>query len=86
MDACHPQVDIYSVGVVLWELVTKEQALRAQLRDVRVPAECPQVGSLDSGARHANETTNCPLQYPTVVVHCRATVDDEASGCCLLLC
>ena len=34
---------MYSFGVVLWELVTKEQALRGQLRDVVVPVECPQV-------------------------------------------
>ena len=38
-----PQVDIYSFGVVLWELVTKEMPRRGFLRDVRVPDECPQV-------------------------------------------
>ena len=36
-----PQVDIYSFGVVLWEIVTKEMPRRGQLRDVEVPRECP---------------------------------------------
>lgn len=36
------KVDIYSFGVVLWEIVTGEQAFRCQLRDVRVKEECPQ--------------------------------------------
>jgi len=35
------QVDIYSFGVVLWEIVTKEMPRRGQLRDVEVPRECP---------------------------------------------
>ena len=36
-----PQVDSFSFGVVLWELITKEQAPRGNWRDVRVPEECP---------------------------------------------
>ena len=36
------QADIYSFGVVLWELVTKEMPFRGFLRDVHVPEECPQ--------------------------------------------
>ena len=43
MEQLLPQVDIYSFGVVLWELVTKEIPRRGALRDVRVPEECPQV-------------------------------------------
>ena len=38
-------MDVFSYGVLLWELVTKELPQRGQLRDVRVPEECvPHVG------------------------------------------
>lgn len=35
------QVDIYSFGIVLWEIVTGERPLRGQTRELRVPEECP---------------------------------------------
>ena len=35
------QVDCFSYGVVLWEIVTKEQAQRGDWRPVLVPEECP---------------------------------------------
>ena len=34
------QVDMYSVGVLLWEIITHETPSRGQLRDFRVPEEC----------------------------------------------
>lgn len=39
---CGLSVDIYSYGVLLWEIVTTEQPIRAAMRPVRVPSECPQ--------------------------------------------
>ena len=43
VDACagRAQADAFSYGVVLWELVTKEQTRRGNWRPVRVPEECP---------------------------------------------
>ena len=35
------QADAFSYGVVVWELVTKEQTRRGNWRPVRVPEECP---------------------------------------------
>ena len=35
------QADAFSYGVVLWELITKEQTSRGNWRPVRVPDECP---------------------------------------------
>lgn len=35
------QVDIYSFGVVLWEIVTQEKGKRGHLRPTVVPDECP---------------------------------------------
>ena len=35
------QADTFSYGVVLWELITKEQTERGNWRPVVVPDECP---------------------------------------------
>lgn len=39
---CTPAVDMYSYGVVLWEICTGETPVRGCMREVRVPEECPQ--------------------------------------------
>ena len=38
---CSGKADIFSYGVILWEIVTHEQPTRGGLRDCRCPQECP---------------------------------------------
>ncbi|KAI3432258.1 hypothetical protein D9Q98_003819 [Chlorella vulgaris] len=40
---CTAKADVYSYGLVLWELCTRELPVRGQIRDIRVPAEAPQL-------------------------------------------
>lgn len=35
------QVDVYSFGVIMWEVVSHEQPSRGRMRDLKVPQECP---------------------------------------------
>ncbi|KAL0046841.1 hypothetical protein WJX82_011234 [Trebouxia sp. C0006] len=38
---CSEKADIFSYGVILWEVVTHEQPTRGGLRDSVCPQECP---------------------------------------------
>lgn len=41
-EKCCQKVDVYSLGICLWEVVTQEVPMRGNLRDPVVPKECPQ--------------------------------------------
>eukprot|EP00208_Stichococcus_sp_RCC1054_P006737 CAMPEP_0206141092 /NCGR_PEP_ID=MMETSP1473-20131121/11769_1 /ASSEMBLY_ACC=CAM_ASM_001109 /TAXON_ID=1461547 /ORGANISM="Stichococcus sp, Strain RCC1054" /LENGTH=771 /DNA_ID=CAMNT_0053535505 /DNA_START=465 /DNA_END=2780 /DNA_ORIENTATION=- len=65
---CTDKVDIFSFGVLLWELSTQEMPIRGQLRDVQVPEECPQaVADLIDACLQAN-----PLHRPSAADLCDA--------------
>lgn len=40
---CTAKADVYSYGLVLWELCTRELPVRGQIRDIKVPQEAPQM-------------------------------------------
>jgi len=39
---CSSSADMYSYGVLLWEICTGETPIRGRMRGPRVPEECPQ--------------------------------------------
>ena len=62
---CDMQVDIYSVGIILWELVTLMTPARGNLRSVKVPEECPaEVAHLIEDCLNANNPDKRPSCQP----------------------
>ena len=71
---CHLQVDIYSVGIILWELVTLMTPARGNLRSVKVPEECPaDVAHLIEDCLNANNPDERPTAsqiYDRLISRC----------------
>ncbi|KAK9822285.1 hypothetical protein WJX74_002973 [Apatococcus lobatus] len=54
--------DIFSLGVIVWEIVAGEQPVRRQYRELRVPHECPaEVATLITACLSIN-----PAERPTI--------------------
>lgn len=72
--ACGAQVDIYSVGIILWELVTLMTPARGNLRSVKVPEECPaDVAHLIEDCLNANNPDERPTAsqiYDRLISRC----------------
>lgn len=63
---CDGKADIFSYGLVLWEIVTHEQPTRGGVRDCRVPQECPaEIDDLINRCMHTD-----PLERPTAKEVC----------------
>ena len=71
---CGAQVDIYSVGIILWELVTLMTPARGNLRSVKVPEECPaDVAHLIEDCLNANNPDERPTAsqiYDRLITRC----------------
>lgn len=66
-EKCSEKVDIYSLGVCLWEVVTQEVPMRGNLRDPVVPRECPQeIADLMTACRQRDQS-----KRPTAKEVCR---------------
>lgn len=60
---CTEKVDIYSFGIVLWEICTGEVPVRGDLRPLAAPEDCPQA-VVDLYLRCTAED---PLERPTAI-------------------
>mmetsp|Transcript_3518 Transcript_3518/g.10219 ORF Transcript_3518/g.10219 Transcript_3518/m.10219 type:complete len:508 (+) Transcript_3518:246-1769(+) len=55
-EKCSEKVDIYSLGICIWEVVTQDVPMRGALRDPVVPTECPQeVADLITACRQRDQ-------------------------------
>ena len=85
------KADVYSLGVVLWEIVTQEMPQRGRLRDPDVPRECPQAvadaiqACMQVGRGWVSQHTSCwswgRLRDPDVPQECPQAVADAIQAC-----
>lgn len=72
-EKCSEKVDIYSLGVCLWEVVTQEVPMRGNLRDPVVPRECPkEIADLITACRQRDQS-----KRPTAKEVCRLLYQAE---------
>ena len=70
------QVDIYSMGIIMWELVTVQAPSRGNLRCLQVPGECPMdIARLIQDCLEANHPSARPSAtdiYDRIMARCAA--------------
>ncbi|GAB4822983.1 hypothetical protein N2152v2_010029 [Parachlorella kessleri] len=76
------KADVYSLGVVLWEIVTEEVPQRGRLRDPDVPQECPQAVADAIQACMQRDPAQRPtaLQLYQLLIACPATGSGEGNA------
>ena len=74
------QADIYSYGVILWEIVTHELPTRRGLRECKVPQECPaEINSLITRCLHEDvEERPSAKDVCDVILQWRVSVERNA--------
>ncbi|KAL3150426.1 hypothetical protein ABBQ32_000262 [Trebouxia sp. C0010 RCD-2024] len=75
------RADIFSYGVLLWELITQEQVpQRGEMRDFQIPEECPQAISDMVMACHSEKPDDRPTTQEIIRVIESSIADIEAGN------
>ncbi|KAK9843228.1 hypothetical protein WJX74_008928 [Apatococcus lobatus] len=76
---CNEASDVYSFGIILWEICTGEQPVNRIMRAVRIPEECPQqVADMIQACRHADASRRPPITAVFKALQSTTHLGDDA--------